>query len=199
LQPLRCDQTIRYASQNGGLYTFVQPQIVVEIKLTDLQADKSDGTLSSGLLLNFSENQWKNLGLSPCPRPIHPVLVRIREDKTVDQHDIRLDQIQDYLAIEKETQIQQSDLPVSQIIRREVWTKETKGQTAVRKLLVWKTNKELLSTDYPAYVVHWTDYSSSRASPLDREIRQAPSEARANDLAELLIQENIKKGWILQT
>ena len=199
LQPLKCDQTIRYASQNGGLYTFVQPQIVVEIKLTDLQADKSDGTLSSGLLLNFSENQWKNLGLSPCPRPIHPVLVRIREDKTVDLHDIRLDQIQDYLAIEKETQIQQSDLPVSQIIRRKVWTKETKGQTAVRKLLVWKTNKEFLSADYPAYVVHWTDYSASRASPLDREIRQAPTEASANDLAELLIQENIKKGWELQT
>ena len=137
--------------------------------------------------------------MSPCPRPIHPVLVRIREDKTVDLHDIRLDQIQDYLAVEKETQIQQSDLPASQIIRREVWTKETKGQTAVRKLLVWKTNKELLSADYPAYVVHWTDYSASRASPLDREIRQAPTEASANDLAELLIQENIKKGWILQT
>ena len=80
-----------------------------------------------------------------------------------------------------------------------VWTKETKGQTAVRKLLVWKTNKELLSADYPAYVVHWTDYSASRASPLDREIRQAPTEASANELAELLIQENIKKGWVLQT
>jgi hypothetical protein len=33
----------------------------------------------------------------------------------------------------------------------------------------------------------------------NREIRQAPTEASANELSELLIQENIKKGLILQT
>ena len=30
-------------------------------------------------------------------------------------------------------------LPASTLVRREVWTKTTKGQLAVRKLLVWQT------------------------------------------------------------
>jgi len=86
-------------------------------------------------------------------------------------------------------------LPASALLRREVWTKTTKGQLAVRKLLVWQTNKSQISNDYPAYVVHWTDFSSGRASPLDREVKLAPDEATAMQLAQELIEGNIKKGW----
>ena len=80
-------------------------------------------------------------------------------------------------------------------MRREVWTKEAKGQVAIRKLLIWKTNKEKIATSYPAYVVHWTDYSPTRAEPLDRDVRLAPDEAEAAKIAEALIGDNIKKGW----
>jgi hypothetical protein len=76
-----------------------------------------------------------------------------------------------------------------------VWTKEAKGQTAVRKLVVWKTNKETTNSAFPAFVVHWTDYSATRATPLDREVRLAPSETIAMKLADEMITENIKKGW----
>jgi hypothetical protein len=87
-------------------------------------------------------------------------------------------------------------LPASQLLRREVWTKEAKGKTTVRKLLVWKTNKEVESEGrFPAYVVHWTDYSPSRAEPLDREVKLATDEAEARKIADQLVKENIKKGW----
>jgi hypothetical protein len=43
--------------------------------------------------------------------------------------------------------------------------------------------------------VHWTDFSSGRASPLDREVKLAPDEATAMQLAQELIEGNIKKGW----
>jgi hypothetical protein len=43
--------------------------------------------------------------------------------------------------------------------------------------------------------VHWTDYSSTRKSPLDREVRLAPNEKEAVKIAEAMIAENIKKGW----
>ena len=48
---------------------------------------------------------------------------------------------------------------------------------------------------FPAYVIHWTDYSGGRASPLDREVRLAPDEAGAMKIADLMVEENIKKGW----
>jgi hypothetical protein len=44
-------------------------------------------------------------------------------------------------------------------------------------------------------VVHWTDYSSTRKSPLDREVRLAPNEEEAIKIATTMIAENIKKGW----
>ena len=84
-------------------------------------------------------------------------------------------------------------LGTSEVIRRQVWSKEGSGKVDVRKLLIWKTNKE--SAGYSAYVVHWTDYSSTRKSPLDREVRLAPNEKEAVKIAEAMIAENIKKGW----
>ena len=65
----------------------------------------------------------------------------------------------------------------------------------MRKLLVWQTNKAASDATFPAYVVHWTDYSAGRATPLDREVRVAPTEAEALRLADALVTENIKKGW----
>ena len=60
---------------------------------------------------------------------------------------------------------------------------------------LWKTNKEKLSSDYPAYVVHFTDYSAGRKDPLKREVRLAPDEATAKQIADSMIENNIKKGW----
>ena len=82
----------------------------------------------------------------------------------------------------------------SEVLRREVWVKRASDKTDVRKLLVWKTNKEGTGK-FPAYVVHWTDYSSTRKAPLAREVRLAPSEDEAMRIAEQMIASNVKKGW----
>ena len=60
---------------------------------------------------------------------------------------------------------------------------------------MWQTNKEDKSHDYPAFVVHFTDYSPSRKDPLKREVRIAPTEELAKKIAEQLLEKNIKKGW----
>ena len=88
-----------------------------------------------------------------------------------------------------------NELPKSELIRREVWTKDNKGSVAVRKLLVWKTNKKEIDPLFPEYVVHWTDFSLGRATPLDRDVKLAPDENTAFKLADGMIEENIKKGW----
>jgi hypothetical protein len=93
------------------------------------------------------------------------------------------------------THIHQRKLPESKVIRRTVWTKTTKGKVAVRKLVAWQTNKSDVDSTFPAYVLHWTDYSSGRATPLDREVRTAPTEELVQEIAAKMIEENIKKGW----
>jgi len=119
------------------------------------------------------------------------ILIRLRSDKSATSEDIGWNQITRQLPIPELSEDIQ--LGTSELIRRQVWTKEGAGKVDVRKLVLWKTNKE--SAGYPAYVVHWTDYSATRKSPLDREVRLAPNEAEANKIAEAMIVDNIKKGW----
>ena len=194
LASLNVPSSIRWASDAGSLYTFVRPEIVAELKLTDLQSEHSDGTASKAMRLRFDSDKWTNTGMASCPRPIHPVLVNLRGDKTANVTDIRFSQVAEY-AVAEVVKPAGIELPISSLIRREVWMKETKGLVAVRKLLIWKTNKQELNTGFPAYVVHWTDYSPGRASPLDREVKLAPDEKSAQALADSMVAENIKKGW----
>jgi hypothetical protein len=86
-------------------------------------------------------------------------------------------------------------LPAATVLRRQVWTKTTKDKIAVRKLLVWQTNKDSHDPSYPAFVVHGTDYSAGRGTPLDREVRTAPTRELADAIAARWIEENVKKGW----
>ena len=133
--------------------------------------------------------------MSPTARLIHPVLVRMREDKAVNSHDLRISQIDGYVSVSRNAAVDASLVAKSEMLRREVWVKETKGVKAVRKLLVWKTNKEQVNPSMPAFVIHWTDYSPGRASPLDREVKLAPTQEIATVIADQLVEENIKKGW----
>jgi len=194
LNKLKVVSPIRYASDSGSLYSFVKPEVVVEVKVSDLQLERSDGSNSSAMVLSYHDQIWQAGNLSVCPRPIHPVLVKIREDKKVNDVDVRIAQLDGYMPKTQNSE-PLGELPKSEILRRDVWTKETKGVVALRKLIVWKTNKEKSNSLYPAYVVHWTDYSPGRGSPLDREVKLAPDEKTAMKIADIMVEENIKKGW----
>jgi hypothetical protein len=132
--------------------------------------------------------------MHPAPKLIHPVMTGLLPEAKGDRETVGYDQVADYIPPAKQ-EVLAGTLPESTVIRRDVWTKTAKGSTAVRKLLVWKTNKEQADPSYPAYVIHWTDYSAGRATPLDRDVRLAPDEKSALAIAEELISENIKKGW----
>jgi hypothetical protein len=90
-------------------------------------------------------------------------------------------------------------LPESKLLRREVYVKELKGQIMVRKFLLWKSNKEAEGEEFPAYIVHFTDYSAGRKAPLAREVRITSSAEQSQELFEELKEENVKKGWSLHT
>lgn len=195
LSKLNTESRVRRASDSGGLYQFVKPEIVAQFVVTDLQGELSDGSIPVVSTVGYSNDEWTLVGSVQSPSLLHPVFERIREDKKINETDVRFAQVEEYLPSGRVTIVASGPLPTSTVLRREVWTKTTKGQLAVRKLLVWKTNKSKVNSLYPEFVVHWTDYSAGRASPLDREVRPAPDEVQAMKLAEELIEANIKKGW----
>lgn len=197
LTPMAVPSDYRHASSSGELFRFVRPQVVVEVRATDVQSEESTGDPIKRMVLSYGDQGWKSLLPMPAASLLFPVLVRVRDDKKVDPTDVRVSQLAERCLVEAlDAATEAQALPPSQVRRREVYTKEAKGQLAVRKLLVWETHKSALDPTFPAWVVHWTDYSAGRKDPLQREVRLAPDEATAMSIADGMVAENIKKGWV---
>jgi hypothetical protein len=182
----------RHAASTGQVYQMVRPDVIVEVNVVDIQSTDSKGLPMKQPTLTFSDNKWFAGKQVNAITLINATTTRFRTDKTVDTDGASWRQVQD-VAPRVDSSV--SELPESTVIRRQVWTKGTGDKVDVRKLVVWKTNKEQVDLSYPAYVVHWTDFSKGRKSPLDREVRPAPNEATALALADQMIEDNIKKGW----
>ena len=193
LKPLVKPSSYRRISESSGvMYQLVQPTMIVELKCIDLQLEDFQGRPIKHPRITYGENGWHTAGWTNSAAIHNALVVRLRNDKACTVEDIGWSQITRLLPVAEQSE--ETKLGTSQVIRRQVWTKEGSGKVDVRKLLLWKTNKE--SADYPAYVVHWTDFSATRKSPLDREVRLAPNEKEAMKIADLMITENIKKGWV---
>jgi hypothetical protein len=64
----------------------------------------------------------------------------------------------------------------------------------VQKFVVWKTGKEK-KPEYPAYVFHYTNFSSERKDPLQRDVFVSDNEEQIMQIMQDTIDKNIKKGW----
>lgn len=186
----------RAVASSGEMYQFVTPSLVLEISCTDLQSEDGEGKPVRQWALSHGTDGWHRIGPVAGASMLHPVLARVRTDKTVSRPDVRVEQLSERVPVgDLSRKAAAEALPASEVLRREVYTKETKGQTAVRKLLVWKTNKEGVDPDFPAFVVHWTDFSAGRKTPLEREVRIAPTREEAEKIAEAMLASEIGKGW----
>ncbi len=198
LQGTEVPSAFRRVSSSGALYRLTRPKLVVEVVVTDVFAEDRSGRPIQQWALELDEEQgW----LQVCPVSgaslLHPTMERVRDDKRVDGTDVRVSQLEERCPVsDLDVVAEAPDLAASTVIRREVYSKTTKGKLAVRKLLVWKTNKEQADPDFPPYVVHFTDYSVGRKDPLKREVRLAADEAEATELAEAMLVKNIKRGWV---
>jgi len=194
LEPLVLPSVYRRAASTGQLYCMVRPEFVVESRVLDVQVEDSRGRPIRQPQLVVRDGQWDVGGQVAAASLLNASVIRIRDDKPDAAEGASWRQIEPYVTAPAG---ERGELPTSAVIGRQVWTKTGKDKTDVRKLVVWKTNKGHLDPTYPAYVVHWTDYSSGRKTPLTREVRPAPNEEAASQLAEAMIADNVKKGWEL--
>ena len=178
-------------------YHMVKPETIIEISVLDLLAQKTQGNVTT-MVLNYdgAAKQYKIVRRMPLVKLISPQFVRRRDDKQVNATDLRIKQITDLVEVpDTDRDAGGASLKPSAVIKREVYTKVLKGATMVRKFVMWETNKQADADDFPAYVIHFTDFSPGRKTPLEREIRVSNSRQQIDDLWTELIAENIAKGW----
>jgi hypothetical protein len=193
LQPLDVDSSYRRAASTGQLYRMVRPEVLVECRVLDVQVEDSRGRPIRQPELALRDGQVTGVGQAVAATLLNALVLRLRTDKGAPDEGASWRQIAPYVP---EPASGSAAMPASEVVRRQVWTKTTKDKTDVRKLVVWKTNKDGIDPSYPAYVVHWTDYSAGRKAPLSREVRPAPTLEAAEALADAMVEDNIKKGWV---
>lgn len=192
--PLAAPSSFQHPGPHGELVRFVRPEIAVEIRANDAVTDDASGGLLTSMALSF-DGTWAAVTSAPTAHLIAPRVARILPPHEAMKALMGLAQLADRCWIEGlERPLRRVALGTSQVLRREVWVKESRGKKSVRKLVAWKTNKEQ-DPLFPPYVVHWTDYSALRREPLSREVHPAPTEASMNAIAERLLADQIKKGW----
>jgi ATP-dependent DNA ligase len=196
VKPLECGSNYSEANSRGAMFQLVRPELVIEVRISDVQAEGTSGDTVPRMVLANEGGRWVARQRMPGVSILHPRLERLREDKRPIAADVPMRQVLERVLLpDADKAAIATDLPKSKIVRREVFTKETKGITAVRKLVLWQTHKEKADPAYPAFVVHFTDYSPGRKDPLQRTVRLAPTLALAKEIADGFIEKEIKKGW----
>jgi len=201
-----------YVETNEGVaYTMVWPKHVIEISVLDLVTQSTRGQPVMAACLDFKHHvneddyhvgAYKLLRKLPLAATISPQFVRRRPDKEPIRPDIRTEQVSDLVEVPLvDRDARRFAQARSEVLRRGVWTKQQKGKTMVRKLLMWKTNKqeplvEGGAPDYPAYVIAVTDYSPDRQTPLERDIRVSNSREQTEELWDELVKEKVARGWV---
>ncbi len=179
-------------------YQMVRPKWIVEISCLDLISQTTRGGSVNRMVIDFdAEKGYQVVRRLPLASVISPQFIRRREDKQSHPEDIRIAQVSDRVEVAQiDADAKSFKLPVTEVLRREVFTKSLKGATMVRKFVLMKTNKETVSDDYPAYVVHYTDFSPNRSDPLQRDVVISNSLEQIEQLYVRMKDENVKKGWV---
>lgn len=176
-------------------FHMIKPEIVIEISINDILTDANTSGITNHVL-ELSDNTYKLLNTVSGISFIYPMFERIRADKQACVEHVRLSQASDLVYIPDLDSCSSIELPKSELLLREVYKKEVKDKLMVIKFLVWKTNKEHIDENYPAYVMHYTNFSSDRKDPLQREIRISNNKDQILAIAQDYIESNLKKGWV---
>jgi hypothetical protein len=189
-----------YAEVNSDrvAYRMIEPGIVFEISCLDIISTTSRGNTIDKMVLEWDDDNrnWIGVRRLPLCSIISPQYLRIRDDKEASADDIHLDQLTAIVDIPNANVVSEElKLPQSELLKRSVATKELRGATMVRKLMMWKTNKEEESRDYPAYVLHLTDFSPNRKDPLKHEVRISSSEEQIAEYFKEWQKKYFVSGW----
>ena len=147
-------------------------------------------------IVKYSEKKgWLMKGKVPGVATYNLSVVRLREDKKCIEADIPLHQIQDLCPFPSAQKFAQKEkFPDSKIVERKVFFKQRGKSRYVKKFLLVKTNKEK-TLDYPKFLLHFTDYSSSRKEKMKISLWASSDKTELEEKMQTLISKSIKSGW----
>jgi hypothetical protein len=179
---------------NHVAFRMVEPSIVIELAANDVISESSTGPIMN-TVVEVKNGSFSRYSAREGLSFISPIYIRERDDKKVVPEDVRLSQLEEFIPVKTEASQEDSERLKSELLRREVYKKDSGDKLMVLKFILWKTNKGRYS-DYTEYVVHCTNYSSDRKDRLQREVRVTSDAGQADTLFNDMIAENVKKGWI---
>ena len=192
---IECDY-IQIAS-NGTAYQFVKPEIVISVDFYDTQIEKSDQQPIKKPLFSISNDSLRCIGKNQSMSFLASTISAVRSDKEANTDQCGLSQLtritgldEDYFGLSLDLE----NLAKSEITKIQTFVKESKKGKAIRKFMLWKTNKEQTGV-FPPYVFYYLDYSEGRKDPIKRDLNPFDDEKKALDFFNLAIEENVKKGW----
>lgn len=192
---INCDY-IQIAS-NGTAYQFVKPEIVISIDFYDTQIEKSDQHPIKKPIFSISKDSLRCIGKNQSMSFLASTISAVRSDKEANTDQCGLSQLtritgldEDYFGLSLDLE----NLAKSEITKIQTFVKESKKGKAIRKFMLWKTNKEKTGV-YPSYVFYYLDYSEGRKDLIKRDLNPFDDEKKALDFFNLAIEENVKKGW----
>ncbi|GDY13590.1 hypothetical protein LBMAG53_24680 [Planctomycetota bacterium] len=196
LEAILAASSFRMANSEGTLSRFVRPEIVIEIRCSDLLVSDGSDLPIRRMALAWEPTGWKPVGEQVTAALLHPVFLRERTDKRADAADTGLGQLTSRVQLEDTVMATGATGGQATVVKREVWTKETKGLVAVRKYVLIQPAESGARSDWPPLVLYTTDFSPGRADPLQTGLRTAANRAVADRQISEWIEENIKKGWV---
>ncbi len=196
LRPLEVESLYNETDGNHTLFTMVKPVIVIQMAFLDILTERGNARPVMKAVLDLQDDAYHVMMPEPFVNLISPVFERVRDDKEVNPTDLRLFQLQPYVDLANlEASARQPNLTRSELLRREVFVKETKGVLSVRKFISWKTNKDEVDDLYPGYVFCFVDYSPTRKKPLARNVRITNSKDRVDEIFNSYLENEVKRGW----
>lgn len=195
LEPMVVESQYRMANSEGTLCRWVRPEIVVELRCSDLLDTDTQDAPVRRMVLTYGDSGWATREVRPFVSLVFPVFVRERADKTVDPIYVGLEQVTAVVALDTEAEVRGGRAvgPRAEAVARRVWTKLGKTGTAVRKVVLIETHRP--SEFGPPFVVFFTDWSAGRKEPLVTSLRVASTLTHAQAAMDQWIVENIKSGW----
>ncbi len=190
LSPLKVAAPMAMTDSDGRTVHFIKPQFIAEIEGHDTVSASRLDKENETQLLSWNGREWTFVQMAACPRMIFPTLSKLRPDKEIATGGARITQILPQTTTPPVATAKTSR--ATNVIRRDVYKKESKGETMVRKLVIAQTEGD---TNTLPYAIFWTDFSAKRKEPLKVSTAYAHTAARAEALAQQFVQEGIAKGW----
>ena len=198
LSAMEVKSEYRLANKDGTLIRFVRPEIVVQVRCSDMLALDSSERSIMRMVLEYGEKGYEAKGQMPMVSLIHPIFQKEREDKEINTGDVGLDQVYSIVPFEsRNDETEGIKLNSSKIVQREVYVKVTKEQRSIRKFVTIETNKNKQDSRYPPFVMYTTDFSPTRAVPMNTNVLIAPDIRALEGLVLKWKDKNVKAGWNL--